>query len=410
MNAFAQVAKNLGESVSRSFDFVGNMDLDAQQTAAKQMVAFLRDDGSEVKDRILGDFAKMSLASTERGQKALVGELTPEERSQFATELESKMPVFQAIRELKDLAKNRIDPIKLVAKEDSALGVAEQGAYAVAGSTGYMLATALPTVGPVLGFMAYQTDEYNRLLVENPDMNNDTAWALSSVEAAGNALIDKMQIDRFPVLAGLARHAKENGWRKTLATGGKIWLEQSAQELTQNAIAPVLETIAASMSSDMTPKNAGEEFASYVKDIPATLAATAYFALIGAGIASIADVKNPSQDIDSALKFWGFSEEQAARIKSATTPKEFDSIVREEMPKRTEANIVAGHELANDAASKAEDDQKAPNKPTWESFTKADGTPVFRVTSPTDSLRNTRPRTPPASPTTRRIGIQREAM
>ncbi|GAT35623.1 hypothetical protein TSACC_3694 [Terrimicrobium sacchariphilum] len=384
--AFAQVAKNLGESVSRSFGFVGNFELNGQEAAIRQMAAYLRDPGSEVKSKILGDYATQQLASSDRGKKALAGELSASDSEAFAKELESKLPVLQAVRELNDLAKNRIDPIKMVAKPGTFLGAVEQGAYGLAGSTGYLAATAVPGAGLMLGFAAYQSDEYNRLLVENPDMDHSAAWALSSVEAAGNALIDKVQLDRIPALAGLAQHVQVNGWRKTLATGGKIWAEQTAQELAQNGIAPVLETIAASMRTDMTPKNAGEELDKYIRDIPATMAATGWLALIGAGFASVADFKNPTQEIDSALKFWGFSEEQAARIKAATTPEQFDTAIREEMAKRTPENIAAGRKQANEVGGKVEQDQNDPSKPTMEAITKADGSRVWRVTGADGNL------------------------
>ncbi len=135
--------------------------------------------------------------------------------------------------------------------------------------------------------------------------------------------------------------------------------------VAQNAIAPVFETIASAMRSDMTPRDAGQEFSRYVEDIPATLAATGWLALIGGGLASVRDIKNPQADVDVALRHWGFSAEQSRRIKAAATPEAFDEAVHEEMPRRTPENIAAGRRRPRPHGSKPSNSKPTPPSRVW---------------------------------------------
>ncbi len=151
-----------------------------------------------------------------------------------------------------------------------------------------------------------------------------------------------------------------------------VWGEQTAQELAQSAIAPVFETIASAMRSDMTPRDAGQEFSRYIEDIPATLAATGWLTLIGGGFASVRDIKNPQADVDVALRHWGFSAEQSRRIKAAATPEAFDAAVREEMPRRTPENIAAGRRQAETAWRQAEQEQADPAQPKLEAIVRGE--------------------------------------
>jgi hypothetical protein len=338
--AFEQVAKNIGQSISRSFDFLGKGSLATSEDTARSHLKSLEEDQVHIEDTKMRRAAGVStLPMMGPWDESTTGSrpLTPEEKAYWIKHFREILPAYQVAREMKALAREQIDPIKPVAEDGTFWGTVERGTYGAAGSTGLM---AVSAVHPVMGAMAYADEEYDRILVENPDLDPGAARMISYAEGAANAAIDKVQLDKIPGVGQFLKSAKGKRWQAAGALG-KTWTEQNIQELAQNAIAPITETVASKVRTDMAAKDPREEFAGYAGEIPETLVANTLLIPFGHGVRSLRDLTAPSPDIELDLRMASFSKEQVNRIKSARTPEEFEEIVREQFPRLKQHNIRA---------------------------------------------------------------------
>jgi hypothetical protein len=375
-----QFAINMGQSFSRGFDFIPQGTLQLQEDAFREM----RDTLATGKVWLRRREGTPTLNDVFRPSQAVVGsainidltgrEATPEEVATLKAEAEKDLKTFGVIRELRNAAKSSVDPIRPVF-EDSAI---ERGAYGLAGSLGIMVPVA---INPAIGMLAYQAQEYDRIMLENPDIDPTFAKGLSLVEGAGNAALDRLQLGaingKLPVFGGLLNGIKNNGIRRVMTTVGVEVLEQNLQEGAQDLIAPLTETLAAALREDMPDKDFGELMKDYVGSRAETFFAVLPLALIGGGIGTYRDLKNPALQLaDKQLSIAGFGPAQRDYINKAESPEERDARIQQEWSKRTEQDITAGKEQL--AASIAEArSQKAGD--TVEVNTKADGTSEWIV-------------------------------
>jgi hypothetical protein len=378
-----QFAINMGQSFSRGFDFIPQGTLQLQEDAFREM----RDTLATGKVWLRRREGTPTLNDVFRPSQAVVGsainidmtgrEATPEEVATLKAEAEKDLKTFGVIRELRNAAKSSVDPIRPVF-EDSAI---ERGAYGLAGSLGIMVPVA---INPAIGMLAYQAQEYDRIMLENPDIDSTFAKGLSLVEGAGNAALDRLQLGaingKLPVFGGLLNGIKNNGIRRVLTTVGVEILEQNLQEGAQDLIAPLTETMAAALREDMPDKDFGELMKDYVGSRAETFFAVLPLALLGGGIGTYRDLKNPAMQLaDKQLAMAGFGPAQRDYINQASSLEEKATRVEQEWSKRTEQDIAAGKEQL--AASIAEArSQKAGD--TVEVNTKADGTSEWIVRDP----------------------------
>lgn len=366
---FLQIAKNLGESISRGFGFLGKGGLSAMEGNARLWINELERGNVQMGQNGRPRFAAPNTPNTR--------ELTGEEREALQGRLSEALPMFQIARELKALAQGAIDPIIPVAK-GGGWGLVEGGAYSAAGSIGLMGATA---INPMVGVVAYKSEELDRILLENPEMNWEAANNLAMAEAGANALIDKLQIDRLPGIGALVRHSKANGWRGVVGIG-KEFGRQAGQELLQNAIAPVFETIASALRDDMPDKDPGKEFEQYLRDIPETLVATGWITLISGGLLSVRNVKNPMEGLEETLAMHGISKKDIETIKRSESPEEFDSALQQAYANRQPEDIAAGLNLAQQRRQEAQGDQDNPERATIAVERGADDATTWTVYDP----------------------------
>jgi GNAT superfamily N-acetyltransferase/murein L,D-transpeptidase YafK len=378
-----QFAINMGQSFSRGFDFIPQGTLQLQEDAFREM----RDTLATGKVWLRKSEGTPTLNDVYRPSQGAVGsavnidltgrEATPEEVATLKAQAEGGLKTFGVIRELRNAAKSSVDPIRPVF-EDSAI---ERGAYGLAGSLGIMVPVA---INPAIGMLAYQAQEYDRIMLENPDIDPSFAKGLSLVEGAGNAALDRLQLGaingKLPVFGGLLNGIKNNGIRRVLTTVGVEILEQNLQEGAQDLIAPLTETMAAALREDMPDKDFGELMKDYVGSRAETFFAVLPLALIGGGIGTYRDLKNPALQLaDKQLSIAGFGPAQRDYINKAESPEERDARIQQEWSKRTEQDITAGKEQL--AASIAEArSQKAGD--TVEVNTKADGSNEWIVRDP----------------------------
>jgi hypothetical protein len=378
-----QFAINMGQSFSRGFDFIPQGTLQGQEDAFREM----RDTLATGKVWLRKAEGTPTLNDVYRPSQGAVGsaanidltgrEATPEEVATLKAQAEGGLKTFGVIRELRNAAKSSVDPIRPVF-EDSAI---ERGAYGLAGSLGIMVPVA---INPAIGMLAYQAQEYDRIMLENPEIDPTFAKGLSLVEGAGNAALDRLQLGaingKLHVFGGLLNGIKNNGIRRVLTTVGVEILEQNLQEGAQDLIAPLTETLTAALREDMPDKDFGELMKDYVGSRAETFFAVLPLALIGGGIGTYRDLKNPAMQLaDKQLAMAGFGPAQRDYINQASSMEEKATRIEQEWSKRTEQDITAGKEQL--AASIAEA-RSQKDGDTVEVNTKADGSNEWIVRDP----------------------------
>jgi len=354
-----QFAINMGQAFTRGFDFVPQGTLQIQEAGVNDVLQKVKS-GQKVLVPQNGDISKATVAEQTPkaqvlGQAPTVGmfatpqdgyrEATPEEADQFTSYATNAMESFKVVRELRNVAKTGVDPIRPVLEEKSFWGTAERGAYGLSGSIPLMGATA---VNPYLGVLAYQATEYDRIMLENPEINPQFAQGLALVEGAANAAIDRVQLSslsgRLPMFGRYLDRIASNGVRRTVKIGANV-VEQNLQEGAQDLIAPVLETAVAALREDMPDKDFGKLLNEWGGQRAETFFATLPLALIGGGVATYRDIKNPSAELNATkLRQAGFDKEQTTFIQRAENPEEYTARIQMEWDKRTPEAIEAGRQ------------------------------------------------------------------
>ncbi len=340
-----QFAINMGQAFTRGFDFVPQGTLQMQEAGVNNWLESIRN-GTQIWVPADGDLTKAVVGNAPAGAKSDAWRLaTVPEAETLIQSGQNVRESFKVVRELRNVAKTGVDPIRPVLAEDTFWGTAERGAYGLAGSIPLMGATA---VNPYLGVLAYQATEYDRIMLENPDIDPQFAQGLALVEGAANAAIDRVQLKslsgKLPMFGRWLDRIKSDGIRRTVKIGANVF-EQNVQEGAQDLIAPVLETAVAALREDMPDK----DFSSLAKEWwgqrPETFFATLPISLIGGGIATYRDIKNPSAELNATrLRQVGFDKEQITFIQRAENPEEYDARIQMEWGKRTPEAIEAGRQ------------------------------------------------------------------
>lgn len=340
-----QFAINMGQSFTRGFDFIPQGSLQMQEAGVNNWLESIRN-GTQIWVPADGDLTKAVVGNAPAGAESDAWRLaTVPEAETLIQSGQNVRESFKVVRELRNVAKTGVDPIRPVLEEDTFWGTAERGAYGLAGSIPLMGATA---VNPYLGVLAYQATEYDRIMLENPDIDPQFAQGLALVEGAANAAIDRVQLKtlsgKLPMFGRYLDRIKSDGIRRTIKVGGNV-VEQNLQEGVQDLIAPVLETAVAALREDMPDKDFSSLMDEWAGQRAETFFAVLPLALIGGGIATYQDIKNPSAELNATkLRQVGFDKEQVTFIQRANNPEEYTARIQMEWDKRTPENIEAGRQ------------------------------------------------------------------
>ena len=340
-----QFAVNMGQAFTRGFDFVPQGTLQMQEAGVNNWLESIRN-GTQIWVPVNGDLTKAVVGNAPAGVESDAWrQATLPETETLIQSGHNVRESFKVVRELRNVAKTGVDPIRPVLEEDTFWGTAERGAYGLAGSIPLMGATA---VNPYLGVLAYQATEYDRIMLENPDIDPQFAQGLALVEGAANAAIDRVQLKslsgKLPMFGRYLDRIKSDGIRRTIKIGGNV-VEQNLQEGVQDLIAPVLETAVAALREDMPDKDFSSLMDEWWGQRAETFFATLPLALIGGGIATYQDIKNPSAELNATkLRQVGFDKEQVTFIQRADNPEEYTARIQMEWDKRTPENIQAGRQ------------------------------------------------------------------
>jgi hypothetical protein len=376
-----QFAVNMGQAFTRGFDFVPQGTLQMQEAGVNNWLESIRN-GTQIWVPADGDLTKAVVGNAPAGVESDAWrQATVPEAETLIQSGQNVRESFKVVRELRNVAKTGVDPIRPVLEENSFWGTAERGAYGLSGSIPLMGATA---VNPFLGVLAYQSTEYDRIMLENPDIDPQFAQGLALVEGAANAAIDRVQLSsisgRLPMFGRYLDRIASDGVRRTVKIGANV-VEQNLQEGAQDLIAPVLETAVASLREDMPDKDFTKLMDDWSGQRAETFFATLPLALIGGGVATYQDIKNPSAELNATkLRMAGFGQDQVTFIQRAENPEEYDARIKMEWEKRTPENIKAGEQEVLNTIEKARTPGELDAR--MQRVTAPDGSEDIVVTSP----------------------------
>lgn len=271
--------------------------------------------------------------------------LTPEEREQAAEKVRGELGIFKVERELRDLAERVIDPIKTVTVLPE---IVEEGLYGAARSLPYTAVAAVPYAGAPAVAGALYSSNYDRIMLEYPDIDPDKAALIAAISAPIEAGLERMKVNtimgRLPFFGGLVKrfqHPNQRNITRIAIGGAGVLAEQNAQEILQNATFPFVQMIGSALDKDIPEYNL--DLASMPRDLAVQFVALLPLSLMGVGALSYREISRGEQYLRSKdnLEKAGYSEEQIDRITGAATADEAQSILREESKKRDPEKVKA---------------------------------------------------------------------
>ncbi len=226
-------------------------------------------------------------------------ELTPSQRAQIPKEPPqvAGSDLFEIAAKLRSVAEQRLDPVQ-------GKNWFTRGLYSTAESLPFMATMMVPYVGPAVAMEAMASDNYNKLVQDNPDMNRDKAWGIANTAAVPQALLmsvnAKFLAGKMPTLAALMNKSVSGIGPSAMRAGVRFGEQFLTMEGTMNAqnVAPAFfHDLANSMDADSggrikldnTFKQLNEQFKGQAAGDLAT--SIAMMAIVGAGVGTWSDVQ-----------------------------------------------------------------------------------------------------------------------
>ena len=290
---------------------------------------------------------------------------TPEEREQAKAKIQSDLGILKVEREIRDLAERVVDPIKTVTFLPE---IVEEGLYGAARSVPYTVAAAIPYAGIPAVASALFSANYDRIMLEYPDLDPDKAALIAAASAPIEAVLERMKVNtitgRLPVFGGLVKrlqHPNQRNITRIAIGGAGIVAEQNVQEIVQNATFPLFQTVAAALDQDMPEYDWAKKMENYPRELAVQFVALLPLSLMGMGALSHREMTRGADYIrnKSNLERMGYGEDQIDRITGAATADEAQTILQDEHGKRDpEAVKAAAQRVLDEVLALRE--QKAP--------------------------------------------------
>jgi hypothetical protein len=266
--------------------------------------------------------------------------LTPEEREEAKAKIEADLGILKVERELRDLAERVVDPIQTIGVLPE---IIEEGLYGAARSIPYTAAAAVPLAGIPAVASALFSANYDRIMVEYPDLDPDKAALIAAISAPIEAGLERMKVNtitgRLPVFGGLVKrlqHPNQRNLTRIMIGAGGVIVEQNIQETIQELTFPVVQTIAAALDADMPDYNWQERMANYPRELAVQFVALLPLSMMGVGALSYREIKRGENYLKSKadLEKMGYSPEQIDRITGAESAEAAQAALVEEHAKR----------------------------------------------------------------------------
>ena len=385
--------QQLGESISRSVDFAGDMqsqpELVAMDKIQKDINAgkeiYLRND-QFIRGKADNDFNRAVEAylfnNRERGQFKEGKEFkkaTPEQVAALKSQIEESIKIAKVSTKLKQFAQTAVDPISPIAADGTWAQTFEQMAYDVGSSVGPMAATGL---NPFLGFEAYHTMHFNDLLVKNPDKDLQTINVTAGVEGALESFGDLFQIKMLkgampPVIDNYIKKLGSKNARAFMRVA-EGFLGEYAIETLQDAIPAAVEGSAVGMGVDLNPTATWDDFSVFDAR---RFWAMAFMGGVGAGVATFKDLKDPTKQLNREIMGYnGVHGAKAEYVLAAESPEEADARWREVYNERTPEDIARGEALLEKDSQEAESQKRG--RDSYIVAKRPDGTSEWIVRDP----------------------------
>lgn len=310
---------------------------------------------------------------------------TPEETSDLLRKANTAMGALQMLREGKDILQTQIDPYRPVTPDIWWMRKTEMGAYNLIESAPTMVLNAVPIVGQSLMALSFASHDYNEMLLRDPSMDKRIASAGSIVSGQVQAVLEHFQIESMlgkSQLKAMLGDLRAGNFQTVARNFGILFAEQNLQEAAQDFTSMFVPWLASQFTgAEMKRQDFGVEFDKFLEQRVDVAFALLIPTLVGTGVASWTDLKNPARDLfdERMMNNAGFSPEARARILGKATLEERIAAYQEEWKKRTPEDIAAGYASTAAEIDRVNGQQTDPATPTMENRPLADGTADWHV-------------------------------
>lgn len=362
--------EKVGEGVARGgVNIYDDAAMTAEDRQARQNISFFQD----LLDKPQAEPDRMQTAESIQMQRDMAQDGLDKNKQRLGE--------LRVMREIRDLAQGRIDPIKT--EMDGVLGSVVQGAYDFSQSAAYTGMAMIPYVGLPAVMGALANSNYLRMLDEYPDMDADAAYNLSLAIAGPQAVIERFQggllLGKLPYLNQAMKRLTDVRVplpaRLGLGYAGVVGAE-TVTELAQEAMPVVADQIASAVREDMPEFDAGKAWGAYREQAPKIFYSMLWGGLIGGGAVGIRELDRSGVFMRNVqeLEMHGITGEAAQNIAAEQDADKATTLFREAWDKRSPEDIQAGISKRAAMLDAAQATQANPDLPTRRVEQAPDGT------------------------------------
>jgi hypothetical protein len=372
---------------------LSNLDLGAQQVELRN----LRDQILNSKNPQYDTETGRVIGGKVEGRKTV--DASSEQTSKAIADIDRAERIIKVVRQGKDIIRQS-DPYHYLTPEGSFWRSIEAGTYmtaeyalpmAVATAASLTTGPAAPLAGAVafgVNAAAMGADDFNKMMLDSPDMDPRAAAQVATLTGAANAALELLQIEHMmghaaPLLRQNIRDGAVKAFMRNVTSSG---IEQNLIEAGQDFISTVVPAIASNLRPDMNKQDIYQELGQYLSQRWDVAMALLVPTLVGAGFLSHHQLKDPERAVmnDATLRQMGFNDLHRNQIFAEHTAEARFAKMLELYPERTEEAIKAGWAETEKELAKGTSPYvtEAAPKFTIEERPNPDGTTVYHVVDP----------------------------
>lgn len=296
----------------------------------------------------------------------------------------------QIAREIQSLSYDQVGPINAVTKDWRR--PIEEGAYAFAEAVPYVGAALIPEVGTTLVAAALTGSEYNRIMVQYPDIDPKAARSMAVVSGgAQTALFGLRAASILGKLPNTERFletlAKPNPgsslWKNIVSPAAALNVTEQVGQQVGISLTPVLvDGLAKTLGADMPEFDWSKSMQGLEDALPSTAASMVpwlVLGVVGVGINATRQGRAILNDPVSLVKVSGIDPEAAQKIAAEPDPAKqvtmFQAAFKEVTPAAREAQVAK----VNTATQTEQQTNEAPVGPQGFTTMDAGGETVFNI-------------------------------